>query len=837
MPIILFPKIGYSNSVVDFAAAFMPGRKFFRDKQHRVSKNCFIFVNQSTGAALFPFPLSDSNFMSDSLDLDRNYSKDIKFIEIKHLNGPNIWTYYPALEATVDIGELEDFPSDKIPGFYERLSEWLPSLIEHRCSYEERGGFLRRVQEGTWPCHILEHVTLELQNLAGMRGGFGRARETSVRGVYKVVVSAWHAEITRAAMHSARELVLAAMNFQQSANPFYDVDGAIQRIRDLVDFLWLGPSTACIVDAAIARNIPATRLIAKGNLVQLGYGARCRHIWTAETDRTPAIAESISRDKDLTKSLLQSCGVPVPDGRIVESAEAAWEAANDIGMPVVIKPCDGNHGRGVFIELNQREEIESAYRMALKEGTGVLVERYIHGTEHRLLIVGGRLVAATRGDSVSVTGDGVSTVAKLIESQINSDPRRGATEDHPLNLIRLDSAAQMEIAHQGYHSDAIVSAGVQVLIQRNGNHAFDVTDQVHPGTASIASLAARVIGLDIAGIDLVAGDISRPLSEQEGAIVEVNAGPSLLMHIKPAVGTPRPVGKAIVDHLFPEQDNGRIPIVGITGSYGKTSVAYLVAKLLILSGKQTGLACSDGLYLDYRQIDKNNSANWAAANRTLLNPTVAAAVFENGFNAILNEGLAYDSCQVGVITNVDPACHLGRQGIETLKQVFTVLRTQADVVTPTAAAIDDVEKSVKLPIGAAVLNAKDEMLVEISALCHGEVIYFSVEPDLPVITQHRISGTGPVMGKRAVIVRNDIIVLVTGPDELPLINLREIPVAGVAGTYVIENVLAAISAAWALDMAPDLIRIGIETFGFSQEKYRPENQDIKIYLQNQGISL
>lgn len=775
--------------------------------------------------------------MSDSLNLGCNSTKDIKFLEIKHLNGPNLWTYYPALEATVDIGELEDFPSDKIPGFYERLSEWLPSLIEHRCSYEERGGFLRRVKDGTWPCHILEHVTLELQNLAGMRGGFGRARETSVRGVYKVALSAWHAEITTAALHSARELVLAAMNFQQSDNPFYDVEGAIQHLRDLVDSLWLGPSTACIVDAAMARNIPATRLIAKGNLVQLGYGARCRHIWTAETDRTPAIAEGISRDKDLTKSLLQSCGVPVPEGRIVASAEAAWEAANDIGMPVVIKPCDGNHGRGVFIELSQREEIESAYRMALQEGTEVLVERYIAGTEHRLLIVGGRLIAATRGDSVSVMGDGVSTIAELIESQINSDPRRGATEDHPLNLIRLDSAAQMEIAHQGYHRDSVVPAGSKVLIQRNGNHAFDVTDQVHPATASIASLAARVIGLDIAGIDLVTSDISRPLHEQGGAIVEVNAGPSLLMHIRPAVGKPRPVGKAIVDHLFPGQENGRIPIVGISGSYGKTSVAYLVARLLVLSGKQTGLACSDGLYLDYRQIDKNNSANWAAANRTLLNPTVEAAVFENGFDVLLNEGLAYDSCQVGVITNIDPAHHFGRHGIETHKQVYTVLRSQVDMVTPTAAAIDDVEKGIKLPVGAAVLNAKDEMLVEMSELCHGEVIYFSTEPELPVIKQHRVSGTGPTQGKRAVIARNGRVVLVSGLNELLLINLREIAAEnGARSAQAIENILAAVGAAWALGIEPDLIRVGIETFGFSQEKYKPENQNL-LELQTQGIKL
>lgn len=768
-----------------------------------------------------------------------NNERDIKLIEIKHLNGPNLWTYYPALEATVDIGDLEDFPSDKIPGFYERLSGWLPSLIEHRCSYEERGGFLRRLKEGTWPCHILEHVTLELQNLAGMRGGFGRARETSVRGVYKVALSAWHEEITRTALHLARDLVLAAMNFEQIPNPSYDVDAAVQHLRDMVDSLWLGPSTACIVDAATARNIPAIRLVAKGNLVQLGYGVRCRHIWTAETDRTPAIAESISRDKNLTKALLQSCGVPVPEGCVVESAEHAWEAANEIGLPVVIKPCDGNHGRGVFIELSQREEIESAYHAALKEGTGVLVEQYIAGTEHRLLIVGGQLVAATRGDSVSVIGDGISTISKLIMLQINSDPRRGTTEDHPLNLIRIDSAAQIEIARQGYHSDSVVPAGIRVVIQRNGNHAFDVTDQVHPNTAAIASLAARVVGLDIAGIDLVASDISYPLSDQGGAIVEVNAGPSLLMHIKPAVGTPRPVGKAIVTHLFPNHDNGRIPIVGISGSYGKTAVSYLVARLLILSGKKTGLACSDGLYLDYRKIDKKNSASWAAANRTLMNPTVEAAVFENGFDVLMNEGLAYDSCDVGVITNVDASYHFNRHGVETHKQVFNVLRTQVDVVTPTSAAVDDVEKDIRLPIGAAILNAKDEILVEMSELCHGEVIFFSTEPDLPVITQHRISGTGPTQGKRAVILRNNSsIVLVTGAYELPLIKLTDI-FSDITGHSLqeIENILAAIGAAWALGIRSDLIRIGIAAFGFTQNEYKPENQDYFANLQIQGIKL
>lgn len=775
--------------------------------------------------------------MSENASSNLGSTKDLKFLEIKHLNGPNRWTYYPAIEALIDIGELEDFPSDKIPGFYERLSSWLPSLIEHRCSYEERGGFLRRVQDGTWPCHILEHVTLELQNLAGMKGGFGRARETSVRGVYHVAVSAWHAEITKTAMYSARELILAAMNFAQLPSPSFDVSGVIDKIRDMVDSLWLGPSTACIVDAAKARNIPIIRLLNKGNLVQLGYGSKCHHIWTAETDRTPAIAESISRDKDLTKTLLQSCGVPVPQGYIVSSAEEAWEVAEDIGLPVVVKPCDGNHGRGVFIELSKREQIEAAYHVALSEGTEVLVEKFVPGIEHRVLVVGGKLVAATRGDSVSVVGDGSSTVSELIESQINADPRRGNTEDHPLNLIRLDSAAKMEIAHQGFDSDSIIPSGVTVLIQRNGNHAFDVTDEVHPSTAVAASLAARIIGLDIAGIDLVVNDISRPLNEQDGAIVEVNAGPSLLMHIKPAVGTPRPVGKAIVENLFPNQDNGRIPVVGVSGSYGKTAVASLIAKLLILSGKKTGLACTDGLYLDYRQIDKKDSANWISTNRTLMNPIAEAAVFENGFETLLNEGLAYDSCQVGVITNIDPNRYIGRNDIETPKQVFTVFRTQIDIVTPTSAAVDDVEKDIRLPIGAAVLNALDEMTPDLVELCHGEIIFFSSEPKSPIIAQHCLNGTGPTKNKRAVLLRKNKIVLTTGSDEISLIKLPETfsESPSKSNTHEIENILATVAAAWALGLEKDLIRMGIESFGFTQQKFNADNQHLSINLQTQGI--
>lgn len=535
-------------------------------------------------------------------------TKDIKFLEIRYLRGPNIWTYRPVIEAVVDIGELEDFPSNTIPGFVDRLKAFLPSLIEHRCSYGERGGFLRRLEEGTWPGHILEHVSLELQNLAGMPGGFGKARQTSTRGVYKVVIRAWHEDVTRACLFAGRELVMAAIQ----DTPF-DVAERVEHLRDMAERKLLGPSTAAIVESATAkdRRIPAIRLLSTGNLVQLGYGAKSRRIWTAETDRTSAIAESISRDKDLTKSLLQSCGVPVPEGRMVDSPADAWDAAEDIGLPVVVKPYDGNHGRGVFTNLMTRAEVEAAYAGAIEQGSGVIVERFIRGDEHRLLVVGGKLVAAARGETASVTGDGASTIKELVDIQINSDPRRGAAEEFPLDVILLpdNSVALHEIERQGYTPDSVPPAGSEVLILRTGNHTCDITDQVHPSVAAAASLAARIVGLDIAGVDLVAKDISQPLDAQRGAIVEVNAGPGLLMHLKPLNGVAQPVGRAIVDHLFPNGDDGRIPVVGVTGSFGKTMVARLVARLLTLSGKCTGLACSDGLFLDRRLVDKGTGQN------------------------------------------------------------------------------------------------------------------------------------------------------------------------------------------------------------------------------------
>ena len=486
--------------------------------------------------------------------------------------------------------------------------------------------------------------------------------------------------------------------------------------------------------------------------------------------------------------------MPVPEGRIVDSPADAWEAAEDIGLPVVVKPSDGNHGRGVSTELMTREEVEAAFKLADDEGSCVIVERFVRGNEHRLLVVGGRLAAAARGESVSLVADGHSMIRKLIDEQINTDPRRGIGEDFPLSLVDLDEypAARFELARQGYTADSIPASGTQVLIQRNGNVAFDVTDLVHPDIAATVSLAARIIGLDIAGVDLVVEDISRPLAEQGGAIVEINAGPGLLMHLKPASGKPRPVGRAIVDSLFAEGESGRIPVVGICGTHGKAQVARIVARLLKLAGKHVGMACSEGLSFDKRIVDKKDCANWAAAQKVLLNRSVEAAVIENSIETILSEGLGYDRCQVGIVTNLEPSRHFGEFYIETAEQVCNVLRTQVDVV---------------LSDGVAVLNGSDPLVADLAGYCDGEVIYFAVEGELPAVALHLANGG------RAVLVREGNITLCQGTDEIVLLKLAAVPMPVTdCRQSQLENVLAAVAAAWALGISLDLVRAGIATF-------------------------
>ncbi|WP_407672017.1 cyanophycin synthetase [Noviherbaspirillum soli] len=716
--------------------------------------------------------------------------KELVFRRVTHLRGPNIWTYRPVIEAWVDIGELEQFPSNKIPGLYERLTAWLPSLVEHRCGVGERGGFLERLREGTWAAHILEHVVLELQSLAGMPTGFGKARETSESGVYKVAFRTRQEEVGRAALEAARELLMAAIEDRP-----YDVAGAIGGLREMVDSICLGPSTAHIVDAATERRIPSIRLN-DGNLVQFGYGARQRRIWTAETDRTSAIAEGISRDKDLTKLLLQSCGVPVPQGRLVDDPADAWDAAEDIGLPVAVKPYDGNHGRGVSLDLTTREQVEAAFELASREGSGVIVEQSISGVEHRLLVVGKRVVAAAAGETTAVIGDGKSTIAELIESQVNTDPRRGEDEEFPLEPLKLEEGDELslQLARQGRSRATVPAAGEKVELQRNGNVAFDVTDRVHPDTAALASLAARVVGLDIAGVDLVVEDISRPLSEQRGAIIEVNAGPGLLAHTKPATGRPQPVGAAIVDHLFGAKDDARIPVVGITGSRDTSRIARLIGKILCASHRHVGVACADGLFLNNRQIRKDDCATWEAGQSLLINRSVQAAVMENGNRVILGEGLAYDRCSVGVVTDVSGLEQLADFDIRNRDQLYNVARTQVDVV---------------LPDGVAVLNAADHQAVEMAELCDGDVIFYAPSASLQVIAAHRDDGG------RAVFARDGDVVLANGRNEHAVLT-GALSLGG--ADLAPDSVLAAVASAWALQIPAELICAGLRTFGAEAQR-------------------
>ena len=715
--------------------------------------------------------------------------KSIEILSHRHLRGPNMWSYNPALEVLIDIGELEDYPSDKIPGFYERLCACLPSLHEHRCSYGEPGGFLKRVEEGTWPGHILEHLTLELQNLAGIPGGFGRARDGGRRGVYKVIVSATEEAVTLQAFTYARDLLLTLI--KDNGDPIAQKNHIIEELRELSDDLCLGPSTACIVNAATAREIPYIRL-SSGNLVQLGYGSKQRRIWTAETDQTSAIAETISRDKDLTKSLLRSAGVPTPEGRTVTSPDDAWEAAQDIGLPVVVKPIDGNHGRGVFINLYTQQEIEAAYAVAIDEGSEVLVERHIVGDEHRLLVVGNKVVAAAKGETVWVTGDGKHTIRELIQIQINSDPRRGTAEEHPLNPVKIDSAVELELARQQLTGDSVPVLDQKVLIQSNGNVAFDVTDLVHPDVAYQVALAARVVGLEIAGIDLVAQDIGRPLAEQNAAIVEVNAGPGLLMHLKPASGKPQPVGEAIAEHLFPPSVDFRIPIIGISGSTGRTLTAEMVAHFARLTNVNVGLSSSKELYFGGRSITRTSKSNWENGRRTLQNRTIELAVIENNNASLLLEGLSYDQCQVGVVLNIDQQGLFPEHNISDEDQLFNVIRTQVDVVLPT---------------GVCVLNADDPMIIKMAELSKGEVMYFSENRDSDVITEHQKKKG------RVLIATPKAITLMQGDSEILVIPVPSLIQNDSKSEWAPHlSLAAAIGSAWALEIPFNIIKAGVETF-------------------------
>jgi cyanophycin synthetase len=715
--------------------------------------------------------------------------------KVQALRGPNIWANFPCLEAWVDLGPLADRASDELPGFNERLKGWLPSLIEHRCSIGERGGFFERLRRGTYMAHILEHVVLELQTLAGSDCGFGRTRESNEDGVYKVAIEYDDETLCRAALEVGRELCMAAVN----DTPF-DLESAVKRLRSIYENSRLGPSTGAIVAAAKARGIPWRRLNSE-SLIQFGWGSKQRRILASETDRTTAMAETIAQDKDLTRSLLHSIGVPVPEGRPVNSAEEAWEAASEIGLPVVVKPRYGNQGRGVATNLRTKEQVVAAYAAAREESRNIIVEKHASGGDFRLLVIGDKLIAAAQRQPAQVAGDGQHTIRELID-EVNRDPRRG--EDHAtcLSKIPLDAVSLQVIAEQGYTPESVPPAGQLVLIRRNANlstggTAADITDRVHPAVAARAIEAARMVGLDVAGVDVVCDDVTRPLERQGGVIVEVNAAPGLRMHLQPSSGQPRGVGEAIVSTMFGEGQDGRIPVVAVTGVNGKTTTTRLIAHIVRQTGRKVGMTCTEGVYLDDRRLETGDCSGPQSAQKLLMNPSVDAVVLETARGGILRAGLAFDRCDVAVITNIGEGDHLGLNDIETLDKLARVKRVPVEAVKPN---------------GYGVLNAADPLVAEMAKACKGSLIFFAIDPQNEVLAKHRAAGG------RAVTLRDGAIVFAEGATEVPLMPIAEVPLThgGKIG-FQVENALSAAAAAWGLGLPTEAIRAGLETFGADLE--------------------
>ena len=727
----------------------------------------------------------------------------MRILKTQTLRGPNYWSIRrnKLILMLLDLEELTEKPSNELSGFYEGLMEALPSLVEHHCSRGYRGGFLERVKEGTLMGHIVEHVALELQELAGMPVGFGRARETSTPGVFNVVFEYVEEQAGRYAGRAAVRLCKSIV--ETGTYPARELEQDLTDLRELAANTALGPSTETIIKEAEARKIPWMWLSARA-MLQLGYGANQKRIQATLSNNTSILAVELACDKEGTKTILESAGVPVPQGTVIEYLDELERAIEDIGgYPIVMKPLDGNHGRGITININSWSEAEAAYDLASKasKSRSLVVERFYQGNDHRVLVINGEVVAVAERVPARVIGDGISSIEELIEIT-NKDPKRGNGHDNVLTKITVDRTSQAVLSKQGYELDSILPKGEIAYLRATANLstggiAIDRTDEIHPENRWLAQRVAKIIGLDIAGIDIVTSDISKPIRDTNGVIVEVNAAPGFRMHAAPSQGLPRNVGASVLEMLFPNNAPSTIPIVSITGTNGKTTTTRLTAHIYRQTGKIVGFTATDGIYIQEYLVEKGDNTGPYSAGAILRDPTVEVAVLETARGGILRSGLAFDSCDVGVVLNV-AADHLGLGGIDTIEQMAKVKAVVAETVKAD---------------GYAILNADDPLVAAMAEKLNCKIAYFSMNPDNQIIAEHtRRNGL-------AAIYENGYISILEGKWTLRVEKATNIPMTmGGMAPFMIANALASCLATFAGGVDIEHIRQGVRSFEVSAEQ-------------------
>jgi cyanophycin synthetase len=721
---------------------------------------------------------------------------DLKIVETQIFRGPNYWSYDPCVRLLVDLGALEEWPSNTIPGFVEGLLSMLPGVGQHSCSLGKRGGFRERLEEGTWLGHVAEHVAIELQRESGAQVYRGKTRGAGEPGRYNVIYGYWEERVGL----EAGKLAVRLVNHLVAPQEGFDFLAELERLILLAERRAFGPSTQAILDEAASRDIPFIRLNEQ-SLLQLGWGKYQQRIRATMTSKTSSLAVDIAGDKDMTRRLLAAAGLPVPRGEIVRTEEDAVNAAKRVGFPVVTKPLDGNHGRGVALDLRTDRDVRQGFKRALRESRGGLavVESFVTGSDYRVLVVGGKMVAVAERVPAHVVGDGEHTVAELVEIT-NEDPRRGIGHEKVLTKIKVDEAAVALVKKQGFAMDDVPPEDAFVKLVSTGNMStggisIDRTWEAHEENVEIAEEAARVVGLDVAGIDFLAPDITQPVRETGGAIVEVNAAPGFRMHTHPTEGEPQYVAKEVVDLLFPPGTPARIPIVAVTGSNGKTTTVRMIAHIFKGMGRSVGFTTTDGIYIDERLVKRADASGPKSAQMVLQNPRIDLAVFETARGGILREGLGYGKNDVAVVLNVT-GDHLGLKGIDTLEQLAAVKQVIVEAVPKT---------------GWAVLNADDPLVVEMRKACSGSIILFSMQEKNELIDRWVRRGRKAVVLEKGPL--GEKMVIKDGRRTMPLAWIHTLPATFEGrARMMVQNAMAAAAAAHAAGAHLHDIRQGLRSF-------------------------